>query len=44
MFGDLFSGLAATIGLSTDQTTFLVGGVGGLVVGAPLLVYRKYGR
>lgn len=37
----LFGGLAATIGLSTDQTTFLVGGVGGLVLTVFVLSYLK---
>ncbi len=37
----LFSGLAAAVGITTDQMTFLVGGVGGLFLAAFLLGYRR---
>lgn len=40
----LFGGLAATVGLSTDQTMFLVGGVSGLLLAALVLSYRKFGE
>lgn len=39
----LFGGLATTIGLTTDQTTFVVGGVGGLVLAGLVLGYRQFG-
>lgn len=38
----LFGGLATTIGLTTDQATFLVGGVGGLLFAVLVLSYRKF--
>jgi len=36
----LFGGLGAAIGISADQTTFLVGGVGGLLLATLLHQYR----
>lgn len=39
----LFGGIAATIGLTTDQTTFVVGGVGGLLLAVLVLGYRRFG-
>lgn len=37
----LFGGLAATVGITTDQTTFLVGGLGGLILAGLIIIYRK---
>ncbi len=37
----LFGGLAATVGITTDQTTFLVGGLGGVVLAGLVLTYRN---
>lgn len=39
----LFSGIAAMVGLSTGLVTFLVGGVGGLIVALLVLGYRQAG-
>ncbi len=39
----LFSGIAAVVGLSTGLVTFLVGGIGGLLVAGLLLGYRRAG-
>lgn len=37
----LFSGLATTIGLTTGQTTFVVGGTAGLLFAVLFLRYRQ---
>ncbi len=37
----LFGGLATAIGLSTDQTTFLVGGISGLLLAGFAFRYRE---
>ena len=39
----LFSGIATVVGLSTGLVTFLVGGVGGLIVALLVLGYRRAG-
>lgn len=38
----LFGGLAATIGLSTEQITFVVGGGGGLLLAVLRFSYRIF--
>lgn len=37
----LFGGLATTVGLTTDQTTFVVGGFAGLLLAVFLFGYRR---
>jgi hypothetical protein len=37
----LFGGVAAAVGISTDQTTFLVGGLGGVLLAGLVLAYRS---
>jgi len=37
----LFGGLAATVGLTTDITTFVVGAIGGLTLAAFVVGYRR---
>jgi hypothetical protein len=39
----LFGGLAATVGLTTDITTFVVGAIGGLLLAAFVVGYRRSG-
>lgn len=39
----LFGGVATTVGLSTGLVTFLVGGIGGLVVALLVFGYRRAG-
>ena len=39
----LFSGIATVVGVSTGLMTFLVGGVGGLIVALLVLGYRRAG-
>jgi hypothetical protein len=40
----LFSGIASGAGLSTGLVTFLVGGVGGLIVALLVLGYQRVGE
>lgn len=39
----LFGGLAATLGITTDQTTFLLGSLGGVILAGFVLTRRKFG-
>lgn len=38
----LFGGLAATVGITTDQTTFIVGGLSGFLLAGIVLTYRNF--
>lgn len=40
----MFGGLATTLGITTDQATFVIGGLGGLVFAVGLFGYRRLQR